>query len=104
MRPPIIIGPWGAELLGRLGRQPDAGRLSDVDVVAAAYRRWGATTFGRLLGDFALVIWDPAERRWTGARDAMGMRPLYWHRAGTRVVFASEVAQITARPEVAVRG
>ncbi len=51
---------------------------------------------GRLLGDFAYALWDPGQRRLRLARDAMGLRPLYYRVEERRILFASEIRQILA--------
>ena len=84
--------------------QPRSGTLhTDVELVAAAVLAWGSAGIGRLLGDFAFVVWDPAQRRLFAARDAMGMRPLAYHWNGTRLWFASEVKQVLAASGVPAR-
>ena len=35
---------------------------SDTEVILAAYRAWGADSFGRLRGMFALALWDKARQ------------------------------------------
>lgn len=57
-----------------------SGRLAD-DVprlIIAAYRQWGEETPRHLEGDFAFAIHDPESRTIFAARDALGVRPLYW--------------------------
>ena len=51
---------------------------TDVDVVTAAYERWGTESFARLIGDWALAIWDPNTPSLILAKDFMGTRPLYY--------------------------
>ncbi|MGA8104103.1 MAG: asparagine synthase-related protein [Candidatus Acidiferrales bacterium] len=51
---------------------------SDVSIVAAAYQRWGTNCFAKLIGDWALSIWDPRERSLIFAKDPIGTRPLYY--------------------------
>src|SRR5579863_5016206 len=34
---------------------------ADVSIVATAYERWGTNCFARLIGDWALSIWQPNE-------------------------------------------
>jgi asparagine synthase (glutamine-hydrolysing) len=84
------------DLLGMLDGAVAAAD-SDVDFVAAAYRRWDVDAFSRLLGDFALAIWNPAARTLTCARDVMGVRPLCyaWSDDGDLLV-ASEVRALLA--------
>jgi asparagine synthase (glutamine-hydrolysing) len=51
---------------------------ADVSVVAAAYERWGTDCFARLIGDWALSIWNPNERSVILAKDFVGTRHLYY--------------------------
>jgi asparagine synthase (glutamine-hydrolysing) len=81
------------ELVRLLGVGEDP---SDVELVLGAYLRWGAGCAARLLGDFAFVVWDQRRRRLVAARDAMGMRALYWHRSGARVLVGTEIKQLLA--------
>src|SRR5690348_9960228 len=62
----------------------------DVEVLAAAYHRWGPSAVNRLRGMFAFVIWDGAARRAFGARDPFGITPLYYLATPGGVYFASE--------------
>jgi asparagine synthase (glutamine-hydrolysing) len=70
--------------------------LTDAQLIACAYRRWGPDGVGHLLGAFAFVLWDLGKRWLICARDHMGPRPLYYRRTAQRFVFASEVKQILA--------
>ena len=51
---------------------------TDVSVVAAAYERWGTDCFRKLLGDWALSIWNPRDRSLILAKDPIGTRHLYY--------------------------
>jgi asparagine synthase (glutamine-hydrolysing) len=51
---------------------------SDVAIVSAAYEAWGTRSFRRLIGDWALSIWDPAEQSVILAKDPIGARSLYY--------------------------
>lgn len=73
---------------------------SDPEVILAAYRVWGLNCAERLIGDFAFVVWDGPQERLFAARDPMGMRPLYYRDEAGRLLFASEVKQILALPDV----
>lgn len=64
---------------------------SDVEVVVAAYERWGAACLDRFIGMFALAIWDRRERELFLARDRIGKKPLYYAQYGARFAFASEL-------------
>jgi asparagine synthase (glutamine-hydrolysing) len=51
---------------------------TDVAIVAAAYEKWGANCLGKLIGDWALSIWNPRERSVLLAKDPIGTRHLYY--------------------------
>ncbi|SEK49091.1 asparagine synthetase B family protein [Halomonas daqiaonensis] len=51
---------------------------------------------GRLIGDFAYALWDARQRTLRLARDAMGMRSLYYRVEPGRILFATELSQILA--------
>ncbi len=63
---------------------------SDTEVIVHAYEEWGLRFLNRLIGIFALVIWDSAKEQILLARDHMGVKPLYYYRDKERFVFASE--------------
>jgi asparagine synthase (glutamine-hydrolysing) len=74
--------------------------LSDVQVLALAWRRWGTGMTNHLDGAFALSIWDRNERTLHLVRDRLGTKPLYWARVGDRLAFASEVPALLRVPWV----
>lgn len=51
---------------------------ADVDLVLAAYRRWGDACVQRLQGDFAFAVWNARERKMLAARDRLGVRPVFF--------------------------
>jgi asparagine synthase (glutamine-hydrolysing) len=69
---------------------------SDTEVVLAGYRYWGPGIVDRLDGMFALVIWDAHRRIAFGARDHVGIKPLFYRRDPRRLVFGSELKVLTA--------
>ena len=83
------------DLLPRLGLAADA---SDARLLLAAWRAWGDEACDRLLGDFAFALWDGS--RLHLARDAMGLRQVYYLRHGGTVLFGSTIgAVLAALPE-----
>lgn len=92
------------DLRRRLGEEVGPPR-ADSGLVAAAYRRFGDGLPATLAGDFALAVWDPGRQRLLLARDALGVRPLYLcrARAGSSVLFASEIKALLAHPAVDAR-
>lgn len=78
--------------------------MGDALLIAAAHRCWGPAFVERLIGDFAIAVWEPRRRRLTMARDPMGMRALYYRlEPGRRVILATEAKQILALPSVSRR-
>jgi asparagine synthase (glutamine-hydrolysing) len=51
---------------------------TDVAIVAAAYEEWGNGCLARLIGDWALSIWNPNTRSLFLAKDPIGTRQLYY--------------------------
>src|SRR6267378_3411446 len=51
---------------------------TDVSIVAAAYEEWDTGCFAKLIGDWALSIWDANSRSLILAKDPIGARHLYY--------------------------
>ena len=64
---------------------------SDTEVVLELFQREGPKCLERLEGMFAIAIWDERERSLFLARDPLGIKPLYYHEKGARILFASEL-------------
>ena len=74
---------WDGRLDNRDQLIPDCGGVltavaTDVEVVAAAYQLWGTHCFAKLIGDWAVSIWDPADRSLILAKDPIGTRHLHY--------------------------
>ena len=65
------------DLIDQIGREVSTAS-SDLAVVAAAYGRWGTNSFAKLIGDWALSIWNPKDRSLLLAKDFAGARHLYY--------------------------
>ncbi|MBL9174062.1 MAG: asparagine synthase (glutamine-hydrolyzing) [Verrucomicrobiales bacterium] len=78
----------------------DRGRIvppgSDVEVLPGLYLELGDAFVERLVGAFALAVWDPRTRRALVARDRAGERPLFFTRRPDGLRFASEIAALLA--------
>lgn len=69
---------------------------SDTEVVLAAYLQWGIEAVAKLRGIFAFAIADVPKQRVYLVRDHLGVKPLYYARAGERYVFSSEIKTFAA--------
>ena len=76
------------ELIGEL-QCSLATDLTDVAIVAAAYERWGEHCFGKVIGDWALSIWNPKNRSLVLAKDPIGTRHLYYWTDGSQVTWST---------------
>ncbi len=73
---------------------------SDTEVILAAFKTWGEEALARLNGMFAIALWDEREKELYLARDPVGIKPLYYHALGARLIFASEIKALLEHPEV----
>jgi asparagine synthase (glutamine-hydrolysing) len=92
------------KLLALLRDAPDiAANSPDPALVLAAYAAFEERFLEYLNGDFALAIFDPKRQRLLLARDAIGIRPLYYGQVGETFLFASEIKALLAHPEASSR-
>lgn len=74
---------------------------SDTEVLVHGYKHWGIDGLvERLIGMFAFAIWDMRAKRLTIVRDRVGIKPVYFTRAGGRLLFGSEIKAILSDPAV----
>lgn len=69
---------------------------SDTEVIVHGYKEWGTGVLNRLNGMFGLAIWDVRNRRLVVARDAMGIKMLYYRLADGELAFGSEIRPLLA--------
>src|SRR5215471_5388117 len=62
---------------------------SDTEVIIHGYKEWGTEVFNHLNGMFGLAIWDVLSQRLVVARDAMGIKLIYYRLAGRQLIFGS---------------
>lgn len=76
------------DLLRELG-EPLTSRATDADIVAAAYEANGTGCFERLIGDWALSVWEPKTQSVVLAKDPIGTRHLYYSFDKDQVTWSS---------------
>src|SRR5215207_9750880 len=69
---------------------------SDSEVILHAYEEHGLDCVRHLNGIFAFALWDDRKKRLVAARDAFGVKPLYWYSDGRRTALASEIGALLA--------
>ena len=67
---------------------------TDVAVIPGLYLELGEAFAKRLVGAFAIAVWDSRNRRLTLVRDRAGERPLFYRRNRNEIVFATEIAAL----------
>lgn len=74
---------------------------SDSEVLVHGYKAWGVDGLvKRLIGMFAFAIWDVEAKRLTIVRDRVGIKPVYFTKAGGRFIFGSEIKALMTDPAV----
>jgi asparagine synthase (glutamine-hydrolysing) len=66
-------------------------KQSDVELILAAYRKWGRDCPQYLIGDYAFAIWDPESGLLFCARDHIGTRPFFYSATAQEFAFASDI-------------
>jgi len=69
---------------------------SDTEVIVHGYKEWHTEVFNRLNGMFGLAIWDVPNQRLVVARDAMGIKLIYYKIEDGQLSFGSEIRSILA--------
>jgi asparagine synthase (glutamine-hydrolysing) len=69
---------------------------SDTEVIVHGYKEWGTGVFKRLNGMFGLAIWDARAERLVVARDAMGIKLVYYRAVEGQLTFGSEIRAVLA--------
>lgn len=73
---------------------------SDTEVLLLSYIRWGIEAISKFNGIFAFAIYDEDKRRVVLARDAMGVKPLFFSYKNDTFIFGSEIKALLKHPYV----
>jgi asparagine synthase (glutamine-hydrolysing) len=69
-------------------------RQTDTETLLKAYIHWGTAALNKFNGIFAFVIYDKSKRKIFAARDAFGVKPLYYYQHKGMLAFASNIKTI----------
>lgn len=79
------------------GKAPNWHGHSDTEIILAAIEAWGfESAVKRMVGMFAIALWDREKRTLSLARDRIGEKPLYYGMTAQGFVFGSELKAIRA--------
>src|SRR2546425_3849536 len=67
---------------------------SDTETIVHGYKEWDTGVFERLNGMFGVAIWDTRRHRLALARDAMGIKLVYYTIRNGTVWFGSEMRPV----------
>ena len=69
---------------------------SDSEVVLKLYEKYGPDTLKLFRGMFAILIWNKKTKELFGARDRLGIKPMYYFKGENNTIFASEIKSLLA--------
>src|SRR5215467_15563206 len=67
---------------------------TDIAVIPGLYLELGEAFASRLVGAFAIAVWDSRNRRLTLVRDRVGERPLFYASNRNEIIFATEISAL----------
>lgn len=66
----------------------------DLSIIAACYEKWKTHCFARIVGDWAISIWDPNEQSLILAKDPIGVRQLYYRVEKHQVIWCTDLTSL----------
>ena len=73
---------------------------SDTEVILNSFKEWGLSFVNKLIGMFAIAIYDLNEQTLILLRDRAGEKPLYYSNLGGAIYFGSEIKALLSFPEL----
>jgi asparagine synthase (glutamine-hydrolysing) len=67
---------------------------TDTEVLLKAYLKWGRSCLDKFNGMWAFAIYDKTEKTIFASRDRFGIKPFYFYRDDSRLIFCSEITGI----------
>lgn len=74
---------------------------TDTETILYGYEQWGPKILDKMLGMWAIAIWDDRKKELFVARDRIGIKPLYYYHKNGKFIFGSEIKSILKHPDVA---
>ncbi len=72
---------------------------TDSEVLVHGFEEYGEELPSKLRGMFAFIIWDTKKKELFGARDYFGIKPFYYAKFGSQLMFGSEIKTFLAHPD-----
>lgn len=72
----------------------------DTEVIVHAYEEYGEDCVRHFNGQWAFAIWDSRRQKLFVSRDRLGVRPVFYTRAGGEFLFCSEIKGLFENPAV----
>lgn len=88
------------ELLQALDLPGPLAKVTDSQLILAAFEKWRDRCPEYLVGAFAFAIWDQKSQTLFCARDHLGVKPFYYYQSAQGFLFASEIKALLALPQV----
>lgn len=66
----------------------------DTESILNGYLKYGKNIFDKLIGMWSIIIWDSRSKELIVSRDRLGIKPLYFYKYGSKIIFSSEIKSI----------